>query len=56
MLEDKIKERDGLYKCRLRQNKTRDMMNRIGIVYAQRQNERTHGSYGCCLRQTKQET
>ena len=41
MLEDKNKEHDGLYRCCIRQNKMRNMTDRIGVVYAQRQNEIT---------------
>ena len=40
MLEDKTKERDESYRCHLCQNKTRDMKDRIGAVYAGIQNER----------------
>ena len=36
-------------------NKTRDMMDRIGAVYATRQIEKRNRSYGCCLCQ-KQNT
>ena len=41
MLKDKTKAHDRMYRCRLRQNKMRDMTDRIGVVYARRQNERT---------------
>ena len=30
MLEDKMKECDGSYRCRIQENKTRDMMDHIG--------------------------
>ena len=41
MLEDKMKERDGLYNSHLHKKKTRDMTDRKGSVHARRQNERT---------------
>ena len=40
MLEDKTKERDESYRCRLCQNKTRDIMDRIGAIYATRQKQK----------------
>ena len=54
MLEDKMKEHDELYRCLLRQNKTRDMIDRIGVVYAQRQNE-IMGRIVCVLSMLKQD-
>ena len=30
MLEDKMKERDGSYRCHIQENKTSDMMDHIG--------------------------
>ena len=44
MLEDKTKECDGSYRCRLRQNKMRDMMDRIGVVYTRRQNKKKNAT------------
>ena len=41
MLEDKMKEHNGLYMCRLHQNKTRDMMDHIGVIYVGKQNKKT---------------
>ena len=40
MLEDKMKECDGSYKRLLHRNKTGDMANRIGVVYARRQKKK----------------
>ena len=54
MLEDKTKEHNELYRCLLRQNKTRDMTDRIGVVYAQRQNE-IMGRIVCVLSMLKQD-
>ena len=47
MLENKTKERDRSYRCRL-VKKTQDMMDRIGVVYI-KQNKRQDGSYRCRL-------
>lgn len=41
MLENKMKERDGSYRCSLRRKQRPDIMDCTGVDYAQNQNKRT---------------